>query len=42
MGGTIRWHGLVRAGKLVKGTGVYRVNRNLSLSRAVGKKQQLV
>lgn len=42
MGGTIRWHGLVRAGKRVKGTGVYRVNRNLSLSRAVGKKQQLV
>ena len=36
LGGYIEWHGLERQGKPVKGQGVYRVNGNLSLSRAIG------
>ena len=36
LGGTITWHGLLRNNRPVRGSGVYRVNRNLSLSRAIG------
>jgi len=36
LGGYIEWHGLEKHGKPVKGQGVYRVNGNLSLSRAIG------
>jgi len=35
-GGTVEWHGLVRDKKPIPGTGVYRLNGNLSLSRALG------
>lgn len=36
LGGVVRWHGLVNRGRPVEGSGVYRVNGNLSLSRAIG------
>ena len=36
LGGAVRWHGLVSRGRPVVGSGVYRVNGNLSLSRAIG------
>jgi len=36
LGGTVTWHGLTRNNRPVRGSGVYRVNRNLSLSRAIG------
>jgi serine/threonine protein phosphatase PrpC len=37
MGGSVVWHGDVdRSGNPIEGTGVYRVNGNLALSRALG------
>lgn len=36
LGGSIKWHGLFRRGRPVEGTGVYRINGNLALSRAIG------
>lgn len=37
-GGFVAWHGMMKNGRPVPGTGVYRVNGNLALSRAVGDK----
>jgi serine/threonine protein phosphatase PrpC len=40
-GGQVLWHGLTDAkGRPVHGTGVYRVNGNLALSRAVGDRSE--
>ena len=39
-GGTVVWHGLVRGKKPIPGTGVYRLNGNLSLSRALGDRSE--
>ena len=40
LGGYVKWYGLVKNGRPIKGTGVYRVNGNLSLSRAVGDRAE--
>ena len=37
LGGIVKWHGLFKDRKPIPKTGVYRVNHNLSLSRAIGK-----
>lgn len=37
LGGSVTWHGRRdKAGKPIENTGVYRVNRNLALSRSMG------
>jgi len=36
LGGTVKWHGLIKNRKPLAGSGCYRVNGNLALSRAVG------
>jgi serine/threonine protein phosphatase PrpC len=36
LGGFVQWHGIVKNKRPVKGAGVYRVNGNLALSRAIG------
>lgn len=40
LGGHVVWHGLERQGRPIEGTGVYRVNGNLSLSRAIGDRAE--
>lgn len=41
LGGSVRWHGFFNAdGSPMLGTGVYRVNGNLAVSRAVGDKSE--
>jgi len=38
LGGSVKWHGLTtkKSGKPILGTGVWRVNGNLAVSRAIG------
>ena len=36
LGGSVKWHGLFHNRKPIAGTGCYRINGNLALSRAVG------
>lgn len=40
VGGHVVWHGLIRNGRPIVGSGVHRVNGNLSLSRALGDKAE--